>query len=156
MATSTPSSTSAPSAGSTRGTLGRPRRTPRVIVASDPALAQRGRRTLLTATVLVAVGSFLPWVHTALGNVPGYAGGGLWTFYFSMLGFAAMLVTRLRLAAVQAVVMGLVAVALPTWQLVRLASMVGFSGWLPGFGLLMVLGGGVLALIAARRLIAAA
>lgn len=110
----------------------------------------------MTATVLVALGSFLPWVHTALGNVPGYAGAGLWTFYFSMLGFAGMLLPWLRAAGVQAAVMGAVAVALPAWQLIRLASLVGFDGWLPGFGLLMTLGGGALAFVAAYRLLRSA
>ncbi|QWC86690.1 hypothetical protein KLP28_08520 [Nocardioidaceae bacterium] len=127
-------------------------RAPRVIVASDPDLARRGRRGLMLATVLVALGSFLPWIHTAVGNVPGYAGAGLWTFYVSMLGFAGMFIPWLRVAAGQAAVMGAVALALTTWQLVRLTTLVGFSGWLPGFGLLMVLGGGVAALLAAVRL----
>lgn len=131
-------------------------RTPRVVLASDPELARRARRGLMTGTVLIALGSFMPWVHTAVGNVPGYAGAGLWTFYFSMLGFAAMLLPYLRVAAAQALIMGAIAVALPMWQLVRLSSMVGFAGWLPGFGLLMTAAGGAVCLVAARRLLASA
>ncbi len=46
----------------------------------------------------------------------------------------------------------MVAVGLPVWQLVHLYRLVGFGGWLPGMGLLLVLAGGVLAARAALRM----
>lgn len=114
--------------------------------------AVRARRLLLVATLLVGLGSFLPWVSTALGNVPGYRGGGLWTFYAAMLGFTGALVPWARVAAVQAAILATAAVALPVWQVVRLLGLVGTGGWLPGVGLVLVFAGGITAAVAAWRL----
>lgn len=118
--------------------------------------AGKARRLLLIATLVVVIGSFLPWVDTAIGNVPGYRGGGLWTFYAAMLGFTGALVPWLRLAIVQAGVLALVAVALPVWQVVHLLTLVGTGGWLPGTGLVLVFAGGVTAGVATWRLVALA
>ncbi len=112
----------------------------------------RARRLLLIATLLVALGSFLPWVSTAVGNVPGYRGGGLWTLYAAMLGFTGALVPWPRVGAVQAGILALVATALPIWQVVHLLTLVGTGGWLPGAGLVLVLAGGGAAGVAAWRL----
>lgn len=103
---------------------------------------------------MVLLGAFLPWVYTGLGAVSGFRGAGLWTFYASSLGFAGALVASRRLAGAQALVLAVVAVGLAGWQLVYLTSLVGFSGWLPGPGLVLTAGGGVLAGAAGRSLLA--
>lgn len=127
-------------AGSTRSTTVRPR-------AQVP-----GRRRLLGAVAMVAVGSFLPWLDTVAGTVLGAQGAGVWTFYAAMLGLAGALVPVRTLRLVQAVILGVVAIALPVWQIVHLFNLVGASGWMPGPGIVLVIGGGVLALDAARRI----
>lgn len=94
---------------------------------------------------MVALGSFMPWIDTGVGSVSGARGAGLWTFYAAMLGLAGALVPQRGLRIAQASVFSLVAVALPVWQLVHLLTLVGTEGWRPGPGLVLVLGGGVLA-----------
>lgn len=103
---------------------------------------------------MVAFGSFLPWIDTALGSISGARGAGLWTFYAAMLGLAAVLVPprMRRAAAVQAAIFAAVAMALPAWQVIHLLTLAGASGWLPGPGLVLVFGGGVLAATAALSL----
>lgn len=114
-----------------------------------------GRGALLGATVRVILGSFLPWIYTALGSLSGASGAGLWTFYAAMLGLAGAIVPWRRAAIVQAAILALAAVGLSTWQLVRAVSLLGLEGgWLPGPGLVLVFGGGVLAGVAARRIAA--
>lgn len=122
---------------------------------SRPAARRRwsGQRPLLGAAAMVALGAFLPWVYTGLGAVSGARGAGLWAFYAATLGLAGALVPSRRLAALQGTVLALVAVGLPVWQVVHLVSLVGLQGWLPGPGLLLVLGGGVLAASATRSLL---
>lgn len=100
---------------------------------------------------MVTVGSFLPWLDTVAGSVSGSRGAGLWTFYAAMLGLAGALVPVRSLRIGQALILGVAAIALPVWQVVHLLNLVGFSGWMPGPGLVLVFGGGVLALDAARR-----
>lgn len=101
---------------------------------------------------MVVLGSFMPWVDTAVGSVSGARGAGLWTFYAAMLGLAAALIPSRRVAAVQAAVFAAVAVVLPLWQVLRLLRLVGTEGWSPGPGLVLVFGGGVLAATAAVQL----
>lgn len=101
---------------------------------------------------MVLFGSFLPWIDTAVGSVSGARGAGLWTFYAAMLGLAGALIPLRRVAAVQAAIFAVVAVLVPTWQVVHLLSLVGTDGWVPGPGLVLVLGGGVLAAVAATQL----
>ena len=107
--------------------------------------AHPGRKRLALAVAMVAFGSFLPWIQTEVGNLSGGSGPGLWTFYAAMFGLAGALLPMRRLGALQAAVLGVVAVALPLWQLGRVLDLVGTGGWLPGPGLVLVLGGGVLA-----------
>ena len=111
-----------------------------------------GRRQLLGAVAMVAIGSFMPWLDTAVGTVSGARGPGLWTFYAAMLGLAGALVPVRTLAIVQGSVLAVVAVALPVWQLVHVVSLVGTAGWMPGPGVVLVLGGGVLAGVAVNRM----
>lgn len=101
---------------------------------------------------MVMFGSFLPWVDTAAGSVSGARGAGLWTFYAAALGLAGAMVTNRLLATVQALLFAVVAIGLPTWQVVHLVSLVGRSGWAPGPGLVLTFGGGVLAASAAYSL----
>jgi len=115
-----------------------------------------GRRQLLGAVAMVAIGSFLPWLDTALGQVNGVRGAGLWTFYAAMLGLAGVLVPVRVLALVQGAVMALVAMVIPVWQVVHVLRLVGTEGWTPGPGLVVVFGGGVLAAVAVRRMSTAA
>ena len=111
-----------------------------------------GRKRLGLAVAMVMFGSFMPWVSTALGNLSGARGPGMWTFYAAMLGLAGALLPLRRLGALQAAILAAVAVALPVWQLVRIFSTVGTGGWMPGPGMVLVLGGGVLAGVAAVQL----
>jgi len=106
---------------------------------------------------MVAIGSFRPWISTAIENISGARGPGLWTFYMAMLGLAGALLParRHRLAGGHAAVMAVVCVVLPVWQLIHVANLVGFEGWMPGPGLVLVLGGGVLSGVAAYRLFTA-
>jgi hypothetical protein len=118
----------------------------------SPQQAGRGRtrrspasRRLLVAALLILVGAFLPWLATGAGNVSGIRGAGLWTMYAAVLGLAGAAIRSHRLAALHAAVLAVVAIALPLWQVVHLAGLVGFAGWVPGPGLVMTVGGGVLA-----------
>jgi hypothetical protein len=115
--------------------------------------AGKGQKPLLGASVMVILGAFLPWLYTsAVGPVSALTGAGIWAFYAGMLGFAGAMVPWRVPAMVQAGVMAVAAVGLAVWQLVHMLSLVGTQGWLPGPGLVMVLGGGVLAAAAAHRL----
>lgn len=118
---------------------GKPRRKP------DPA-----RRKLGLAVVMVLVGSFLPWLFTPLGSISGARGPGLWTAYAAFLGLAAVFMPWRRVAGAHAAILALVAVAIPVWQLVHALGLPGSGGWFPGPGLVVVLGGGVVAGAAAR------
>jgi hypothetical protein len=119
---------------------GRPRRSP-------------ANRRLLGAALMILFGAFLPWVATGAGNVAGIRGAGLWTMYAAVLGLAGAAIRSHALAALHAGVLAVVATALPLWQVVHLASLVGFSGWVPGPGLVLTLGGAVLAGSAALSLL---
>lgn len=114
-----------------------------------------GRRQLAGAVAMVIFGSFLPWISTAVENISGARGPGLWTFYVALLGLAGAVlpVALRRLAGIQAALMAVVCVILPVWQLVHVLNLVGIGGWMPGPGLVLVFGGGVLAGVAATRLL---
>lgn len=107
---------------------------------------------LLGVAALLMVGAFLPWLYTPVGEISGFRGPGRWTFYVGMLALAGGLVPSPRLGAVQGLIAGVVAVALPVWQVVHLLTLVGTQAWYPGPGLVFTAGGGVLALNAARLL----
>lgn len=126
---------------------------------TDPAKARTRpgvdprRKRLGLAVLMVIFGSFLPWIDTAIGAVSGVRGPGLWTFYAAMLGMAGALVPHRVIAGVQAAVMGVVCMVLPVWQLARAINLLGTEGWLPGPGIVLVFGGGVLAAVTARALL---
>lgn len=136
---------------------------PRLAAASgDTAMRRRwpyagpGQKTLLVGAILIVFGSFLPWVSTPFGNLSGMAGPGLWTLCLGTIGLAGTFLRRRRLALAHAAAAGVCAVAVPLWQVARLAQISADTGsWgaaVPTTGLLLVLGGGGLALRAAWRL----
>ena len=103
------------------------------------------RRRLLLASGMALFGGFLPWVMTGVGTISGARGAGLWVAYAAVLGLAGALVPFRRAAAVQGGVLAVVAILLPLWQIVHMLRLVGVAGWLPGPGLVLCLGAGVLA-----------
>jgi hypothetical protein len=107
------------------------------------------------AVLMVVMGSFMPWVDTAVGAISGAQGAGLWSFYAAMLGLAGALVPSRRIGGVQGAIMAAAAIGLVTWQVVHLLRLVGFEGWAPGPGLVFVFGGGVLAAVASSRMLRA-
>jgi hypothetical protein len=105
--------------------------------------AGHGQQTLLWASVLITVGAFLPWLMTGVGTFTGMRGAGSWTVFAGVIGIGISLVRNRRVVLVHAVGIATIAIALPAWQLVHTLSLVGFRGWLPGIGLIMTLGGGI-------------
>lgn len=101
---------------------------------------------------MILVGAFLPWIYTPVGTVIGVRGAGLWTMYAAFLGVAGAIIRAPRLAAGHAAALAVVAMALPLWQLGYLLTKVGVGGWMPGAGLVMTFGAGVLAATAAVSL----
>lgn len=125
--------------------------------SSAPARPLRRRRLagqgrLLGAATLLVLGAFLPWVYTAAGSVSGVVGAGVWTMYAGLLTLAGGLVPRRTAAAVQGAVGALAGVGLGTWQVLHLLGLVGTRGWAPGPGLVLTIGGGVLAGVGAWQL----
>lgn len=107
---------------------------------------------LLFASLAIAVGSFMPWVVVGGLQAYGWQGAGTWTFYGATVGIGGALVRRRGWAAASALVAGMAAVAIGCWQVLHLAARVGFEGWHPGLGLVVVIVGGVIALRSAWRL----
>lgn len=122
---------------------------------APPATRRRklpGQKRLLAASVLILVGAFLPWLYTPVGVFTGMRGPGLWTATVGLLALAGAIVPVRLLAVVQAAVAAAVSVAIPVWQFFHMFSLVGMNGWTPGPGLVLTLGGGVLAGVAAWQL----
>ena len=111
-----------------------------------------GQKRLLAASVLILVGAFLPWLYTPFATVTGMRGPGLWTSTVGMLALAGALVPVRLLAALLAFAAAALCVAIPVWQFFRMFNLVGMQGWTPGPGLVLTLGGGVLAGVAAWQL----
>lgn len=113
---------------------------------------------LVTFAIVVMVGSLLPWVDTVAGPFPGYQGAGLYTLGGGALILAGRLLHNLfprRWVLVgHAIVGGGIAVVLAGWQGLRLARLCGGGACAPGAGLVLVLLGGVGALLVARRVLA--
>jgi hypothetical protein len=113
-----------------------------------------GQNQLLWFSLMIAVGSFLPWVSTNFGNISGATGmgAGYWTFIAAALGLAGGLMPWRRVAITHAWIVAAVATILPVWQVLHLYSLVGFSGWMPGIGLVLVFFGGIFCAKAARMM----
>lgn len=135
MTTSSPPP--APSAAPTARDVGRLR--------SPSRWSHPKQKILLLVGFGVAVGAFLPWLETPLGTYRGFAGPGQYLFYAGVIGIAAGLVPIRSLAMAQGAVLSAVALCIPTWQMVKLISAVGFTGWVPGIGMVLILGCGVMA-----------
>jgi len=112
---------------------------------------------LLTFGLLVMVGSLLPWVDTVAGNFPGYQGAGLYTLSGGALILAGLLLHsmfhRRWLLVGHAVVGGGIAALLAGWQVLRLVRRCGGGACVPGVGVVLVLLGGIGALLVARRVL---
>ncbi len=98
----------------------------------------------------VIIGSFLPWLETAIGSYTGFAGPGQILFYFGFIGMGAGLVPLRWPAIIQSGMMGAVAVVIPLWQIARMLLKVGISGWVPGVGMVLIFGCGAMALRLSR------
>lgn len=118
-----------------------------------------GSTAMLFGGVLAAIGSFLPWVSTPVGNLSGTAGPGLWTLCAGVIAIAGALIPHRRVALAHALVPGLAIAIIAVWQLARLFQLsAATDAWgklLPGIGLVMVCGGAFILLRAAKRLHAA-
>lgn len=128
-------------------------RTPVVVAPERWPYAGHGQQTLLWASALITVGAFLPWLMTGVGTFTGMRGAGSWTVFAGVIGIGVSLVRSRRVVLVHAVAIAALTVALPTWQLLHMLSLVGFGGWLPGIGLIMTLGGGIVIARAAREIL---
>ncbi|MGB5951209.1 MAG: hypothetical protein WBG57_01710, partial [Ornithinimicrobium sp.] len=95
-----------------------------------------GQRRLMLASLALILGGWLPWLYTGAGTISGARGAGLWVFYAGILSLASgLLPPRFStLSMVQALIVAVVAIALPLWQVGRVLSLVGMQGWLPGPG----------------------
>jgi len=113
-----------------------------------------GQNQLVWFSLMIAVGSFLPWVSTGFGNISGATGmgAGYWTFIAAALGMAGGLMPWRKVAITHAWIVAAVAIALPVWQVLHLYSLVGFGGWRPGIGLVLVFFGGLFCVKAARTM----
>jgi len=114
---------------------------------------------MILGGLLMVVGSPMPWVSTPVGGLSGAAGAGLWTLCAGFLAIAGALLPRRRVAFVHAVVPGVAAALIVSWQLIRLvqisASTDAWGKVLPGIGLVLVAGGAVVLLRSAKRIRAA-
>lgn len=112
---------------------------------------------LLTFGLLVMVGSLLPWVDTIAQTYSGYQGAGLATLAGGAIIMAGLLLHsmfhRRWLLVGHAIVGGSIAAVLATWQVLRLVRVCASGGCVPGPGLVLVLIGGIGALLVARRIL---
>ena len=135
-------------------------------IVARPGRPGAGRpKVLLSIAALVTIlASFLPWLDTALlGSVTGMAIGagtqpiadGLLTFYAGLLALPGLLWRNPRIVAGHALLLAMVALAVPGWRLIwALQRLPGFGeAWLPGPGMLLVLISGVVAAVAAVQLL---
>lgn len=104
-----------------------------------------GQRRLLYASILVLVGSVMPWVDTAAGNFLGVQGAGLWTLSAGGIGLAGAFLRRRSIVAVHAAVLAVATLFLAGWQLLHLLPICAGGGCVPGVGLGGTLLGGAVA-----------
>lgn len=104
------------------------------------------QRLLLLLAGGIILGAFLPWLETPVGTYRAWAGPGQYLFYAGVLGFAGGLVPVRMMAIIQAAVMSAVAITLPVWQILKIFSAVRLEGWVPGIGMIMILGCGIMGL----------
>lgn len=97
------------------------------------------QRLLALPAFGIILGSFLTWINTPLRSYTGFEGAGRFTFYLGVLALGAAFLPLRRVAAVQGGLAVIAAGALGTWQIVNLVDLVGFQGWMPGPGLILIL-----------------
>ncbi|MCM4078554.1 hypothetical protein [Paractinoplanes hotanensis] len=116
----------------------------------------RGSAGMLVGGLIVVVGSLLPWVSTPFGSLYGTAGPGLWTLGAGFLAVAGALLPYRKLAIAHCLAPALAVLAIVVWQVARLGYLsAATDSWgqlLPGMGLVMAAGGGVVLLRAGFRL----
>lgn len=111
---------------------------------------------MIVGALCVLIGSLLPWVRTAAGNLPGYGGAGVLTAALAMLLFSGAVIPHRISAIVHCVVVGLPVAVIVAWQSVRLGHTVATTDawwhvW-AGEGLVLVGAGAVVVLATAWRL----
>lgn len=112
---------------------------------------------MLVGGLLAVIGSLLPWVSTPVGSLSGMAGPGLWTLSSGFLAIGGALMPYRRVALFHAALAGLTAIGLAAWQAARIVEISSATNaWgelLPGMGLVMIAGSGVVLMRAAWRLL---
>lgn len=115
-----------------------------------------GSVMMIVGALCILVGSMLPWVRTAAGNLPGYGGGGILTAALAMLLFAGAVIPYRVSAIVHCAVVGLPVAFIVAWQAVKLGGTVAATDawwhvW-AGEGLVLVGAGAVVVLATGWRL----
>lgn len=110
---------------------------------------------MLLAAVLVLVGAVSPWIALPTGTILGIEGAGVWTIAAGGIGLAGAMFRHRGTVRGHAVVLAAVPLALGGWQVVHLLRLgCDLRVCAPSFGLVLTLGGGVLAASAVRQLFA--
>lgn len=129
-----------------------------------------GQKKLIIASIALFLGSWLPWFSTNVGNVSAtgftfdmnsnvimLAGQpGLWTWMASFAALGAGLMPWRQIAIGSAAVATLIGIAFPVYYLIQAFSGSYFfaqADWLPGPGLVFLVGGAVMSIIGARELL---
>lgn len=106
--------------------------------------------------LLIMLGSVLPWVDTIAGSLSGHQGAGLWTLSGGAIvlagGLLHSVLGRRWVTVAHAAIGGAAALVLAGWQGLRLLRLCGGGACAPGVGLVLVLVGGIGALLVAGRL----
>ncbi|MEM9131924.1 MAG: hypothetical protein AAF962_03510 [Actinomycetota bacterium] len=102
------------------------------------------QRLLLLLAAGIIIGAFLPWLETPVGTYRAWAGPGQYLFYAGVIGFAGGLVPIRMAAVIQGAIMSAVAITLPVWQILKIFSAVRLDGWVPGIGMILILGCGIM------------
>lgn len=114
-----------------------------------------GQRRMLVAAILVLVGAVSPWVALPTGTILGIEGAGIWTIAAGGIGLAGALYRSRLVVRLHAVVLAATPLALGGWQVAHLLRLgCDLRVCSPSFGLVLTLGGGVLAASAVRELVA--
>lgn len=112
---------------------------------------------MLLAAILVLVGAVSPWVALPTGTILGIEGAGIWTIAAGGIGLAGALFRNRVVVQLHAVVLAATPLVLGGWQVVHLLRLgCSLRVCAPSFGLVLTLGGGVLAASALRELVARA
>lgn len=122
-----------------------------------------GSWPMMIGGMMLIVSAFLPWVYVTLTQeiigesfvLRGTDGPGLFTLSVGCLAFAGAFVPRRRLAIAHAAIPGVVTALICLWQvwnIVVASVQTQWGSFLPGMGLVLAAGGGVLLLRAGWRM----